>query len=199
MLHFDNLSATIIGGIVLLTVLFMQERQRDVSIDKVVSYAANKHSIELGSWLQEDMTNIGWQTPPSDNGLDSLATNDSIPELSKTFAFDGLHPHPDSTHLSALITYQLVPAMTPNGQDYAEINGNSVPLWELQRVVNGIVMGASVPLITHFSVEPLTTAGIPTTIDVARTLRIKFSMALSRDEAFIQEVHWGTTFSIWRL
>lgn len=192
---FDNLSATIIGSIVLLMVFAMQQRIRNVSIDQVMSYAANDHVIEFGTWMQEDMVNIGWQVA-SGNGIVSAQQNDSIPNLTKWFEFDGLDAS-DPT-VATRIQYQLIPALDGGGaQTHINVDGTDVPLWQVRRLVNGDVTGQSAPLVTQFRIETLNTAGQAVTPTAARQLRIKLSMGMPfGDDSFLRETHWVTSFFI---
>jgi hypothetical protein len=128
----------------------------------------------------------------------SFQPNDTIPALTKLFEFDGYDP--SNAAAPTRIQYQLIPAIETGGARVTtDIDGTNVPLWIVQRVVNGFVTGQSAPLISAFSVELLNIGGGDVSGDPTLTeqIRIRFSMAMPfGDDSFLREVHWATSFMI---
>ncbi|CAN0518593.1 unnamed protein product, partial [Laminaria digitata] len=153
---FDNLAATMIGIAVLFILVLMQERVQRVSVEQVMMYAANENMISFGQWLEQDLVNVGWGVVGA-NGITAFQQNDSIPNLTKTFSFDR---RPDSTIVVPVnVQYQVVPALNSLGvQNFMNINGTSVPLWQVQRIAPSAITGTneitgeSAPYVTHFRI-----------------------------------------------
>ena len=194
-LMLDNLSATLIGIAVLFILVVMQQRVQRVSREQVMMYAANQHIIDFGAWIEEDMNNIGWGVSGS-NGVTGIMQNDTIPDLTRLFSFDRFL---DSTSVvTSSVQYQVVPALDGSGaQRFAEINGTDVPLWQVQRLVAGVVTGDSAPFITHFNIELENNLGQPVAANAAEQVSIQIAMGMPfGEDAHIPETHWGTTFGL---
>ncbi len=192
---FDNLSATLIGIGVMLVLVIMQQRVQRVAVEQVMMYSANQSVIDLEFWLKPDMENVGRGVVGS-NGITTHVPNDSIPTLTKTFSFNGAL---DSTMaIISAVQYQLVPAVDSSGTpQFSEINGTSVPLWQIQRFVDGNLTGISASYVTHFRVELEDDLGVNTSIADAEQVSIQVSMGMPFSaEAYIPETHWGTTVVI---
>ena len=194
-LIFDNLSATLIGIAVLLLLIIMQQRVQRVSAEQVMMYAANQNILDFGKWIEEDMVNVGWGVTVG-NGISGIAQNDTIPTLTRQFVFDR---KPNDSTAVETVQYQVIPVTLTSGmQVFTEINGTDVPLWQVQRIVGGVVTGESAPYVTHFSIllEDDLGQGVFALAD-AEQISIEVAMAMPYGEdAYIPETHWGTTFGL---
>jgi hypothetical protein len=56
---FDNLTATILAGTVLLILMVMQASLMKSSVERTANYMSKKQSLEFADWLQDDLLNIG--------------------------------------------------------------------------------------------------------------------------------------------
>lgn len=193
-LIFDNLSATLIGIAVLLLLVIMQQRVQRVSAEQVMMYAANQNILDFGKWVEEDMVNVGWGVS-SGNGISGIAQNDTIPSLTRQFTFDR---KPNDTTAVTTVQYQVIPVTTAGQQVFMEINGTDVPLWQVQRLVAGVVTGESAPYVTHFSILLENDRGQNVfAVSDAEQISIEVAMAMPYGEdAYIPETHWGTTFGL---
>ncbi len=202
---FDNLIATMLGIAVLFILVLMQERVQRVSAEQVMMYAANENIIDFGLWVEKDLANVGWGVVGA-NGITAYQSNDSIPNLTKTFAFDRrLKP---SAVIPANVQYQVIPSLNSLGvQNFMTINGTGVPLWQVQRVVtgdvsgeivDGAVTGESAPYITHFRIALENDFGeeVATVADAVQ-ISVQVAMAMPfGNEAHLSETHWGTTVGL---
>ncbi len=72
-----------------------------------------------------------------------------------------------------------------------------MPLWQVQRLVGGIVTGDSAPYLTHFKIELENNLGQNVGVDIAEQISIQLSMGMPfGEDAYIPETHWGTTFGL---
>ncbi len=193
-LIFDNLSATLIGIAVLLLLVVMQQRVQRVSAEQVMMYAANQNILDFGKWVEEDMVNVGWGVTTG-NGISGIAQNDTIPTLTRQFTFDR---KPNDTTAVATVQYLVIPVTASGLQVFTAINGTDVPLWQVQRIVNGAVTGESAPYVTHFNILLENDRGQNVfAVADAEQISIEVAMAMPYGEdAYIPETHWGTTFGL---
>ncbi len=193
-LIFDNLSATLIGIAVLLLLVVMQQRVQRVSAEQVMMYAANQNILDFGKWVEEDMVNVGWGVTTG-NGISGIAQNDTIPTLTRQFTFDR---KPNDTTAVATVQYLVIPVTASGLQVFTAINGTDVPLWQVQRIVNGAVTGESAPYVTHFNILLENDLGQNVfAVADAEQISIEVAMAMPYGEdAYIPETHWGTTFGL---
>ena len=122
--------------------------------------------------------------------------NDSIPSLTKEFSFNGALGA-DLADIKT-VRYQLVAALDSAGvHTYTDINGTGVPMWQIERIVDGSTTALSAPFVTHFNVSLQDDLGIPATTTNADQVRIQISMGMPYgEEAYLPETHWGTTVSL---
>lgn len=195
-LIFDNLSATLIGIAVVFMLMIMQQRVQRVSTEQVMMYAANQNIVDFGDWMEDDMVNIG-DGVISGNGITSIIQNDTIPELTRVFTFQKIIT-PGST-VDSTVQYIVVPALNSGGQQvFTQIDSTDVPLWSVQRIVDGAVTGESAPYVTHFKIELEDDLGVVVAnINDAKQVSIQVAMGMPFGEgAYIPETHWGTTFGL---
>ncbi len=186
----DNLTATIIGTVALLIILTMQHQVRESSTERTAVYMAKNQSLELGNWMQRDLSNFGAGINPGQPVFDGTEKNAA--GLTKTFSF---RRRADSTAASPVIqiSYELAQ------KDSVKLNGNYVKLYQVIRKVDGVKTGSSPALLTDFVIELLDATGATTyAASAAAYLRVRFAMALpfARDRFFIRQTHWATTLPL---
>ena len=195
-LIFDNLSATLISIAVVFMLMIMSHRVQRVSSEQVMMYAANENITDFGDWMEKDMVNIG-DGVVSGNGITSIAQNDTIADLTKLFVFQKFET--DSSVVLSTIQYQVVPALDGSAnQIFMQIDSTDVPLWTVQRLVDGKIIGESAPYITHFKIELENDIGeLVANVDQAEQISIQVAMGMPfGEDAYIPETHWGTTFGL---
>lgn len=191
---YDNLAATLVALAVLLVLVAMQTRMREVSVEQVGLYAAKKQSLEFGLWMRDDIATIGQGTggiPPVVSHVDHA----TIPGMTSSFSF---LKTTDGTGVVRTITYELQPVFESDGvtQQVIAIDTLSVPLFEVRRLVDGVQDGASAPFITYFEIDLLDLAGMPVggATAATRQIRMSFSMGVPyATRSYVRETHWGAT------
>jgi hypothetical protein len=102
------------------------------------------------------------------------------------------------------VEYQLATVYEEDGVTprVVEMDTVMVPLYQIQRLVNGVPIGQSAPFITFFDIDllgPTGAMGVPPS--GATQVRVRFSMAVGSGmqtsrRTYLRETHWGTTIPI---
>jgi hypothetical protein len=186
----DNITATIVAMSVLVTVLVMQHRAQDAGVQRSVTYQAKKQTLELGSWLQDDLANVG--AGVSFGAISVVDRNENADGLTTSFEFRRKLEEDDASAVN--IRYALVET------EAISVGGEEVQLYQLERRVDGTVVGKSPDTITDFSIEMLDAGGQYTDAPSdARQLRVQLSSALPFSDqklTYLRETHWGTTLPV---
>ncbi|MEZ4699548.1 MAG: hypothetical protein R2834_04395 [Rhodothermales bacterium] len=197
---YDNLAATMVALAVLLVLVSMQQRMRDVSIEQVGVYAAKKQSLEFGLWMRDDIANIGNGVGSGVPPVTGYVPHATLPGMTSSFSFLAIPPD-DSTGTVATISYQLTPVYESDGVTPRTIGVDSltVPLFEVQRFVDGVLDGKSAPYVTYFNIDLLdvngvSVAGAP---QLTEQIRMSFSMGVPLTQrSYVRETHWGATILV---
>lgn len=163
---FDHLTALIAASAVLLIFVVLQFRGWQSASDAAVNHMMYSELLGIKQYLQTDVENIRSESQ-TDTAIDrgtftggayscQITTSGGV---TTTFTFPTL-ADPDGDYDLAdpedaqvtLITYQLVDTgskiQLPQGDSYS-----TVPVYRLNRVIDGVVTGGSRANITHFLVE----------------------------------------------
>ena len=183
----DNITATIVGMAVLAMVVVMQQRAQEAGVQRSITYHAKKQTIELGRWLQDDMANVGAGVSFGTIAVTGHAEN--AEGMTTSFAFKRKMDEADPTPSDIEYVLSEVEIIT--------VDGEEVQLYEIQREVDGVVVGKSPQTITSFTITMLDAAGEETNVPTAaRQLRVQLSTALPYSDqrmTYLREAHWGTT------
>ena len=55
----DNLTATIVSGVLILSLQFTQVRSKHAAVEQIVAHSTKKRTLDFGEWVQDDILNIG--------------------------------------------------------------------------------------------------------------------------------------------
>ncbi len=194
---YDNLAATLVAMAVLVVLLSMQQRMRDVSIEQVGMYTAKKHSLDFGLWMRDDIANIGLGV--FGPAVIEHTPHATLPGVTSSFSFlKKLNP---SDPTPSTISYQLEEVYEADGvtQQTIQVDTLAVPLFEVRRLVNGAVEGKSAGFITYFAIELLDVNGAPVggVVELTEQVRMTFSMGVPyASRSYVRETHWGATIQV---
>ncbi len=197
---FDKMTATIVGGIVLMMLFMLQTRIQSNTIESTIMYAAKKQTLSFAETLERDFANAGYLSVPGDEAILAHSNkNDGTTSLTDTLEFWGA----DAAGLRTRVRYTLVPV------DTVSIQGVKEQLYRVERFEHDgfgwTSTGASMPSITEFRVDLLDSAnnGVVDRRD-ARKLRVRFENAvvgqrMQGDDRltpiYLRKLRWGITLS----
>jgi hypothetical protein len=175
----DNIVASIVGAVILLMMLAVQQRNQLASAEATSFYMLQQHVLDFTSTLQRDMQNV---TAVLDLKED---------ESNLTFRFLAQVSPTDTT--KRLVSYKRVKVRL------RERGGVQIPLYQIERYVDGNMSGASMQSITAWAVRGLNEEGNPagTPGDVKQIL-VRMDVAspveVLSDEDKIDATRWEATF-----
>jgi len=198
--HFDNIAATLISGVIVLMLVGMQMRSREVNIEQTAFVTAKGQALELGDWLQQDLGNAGAGVPINEQFIEDYEV-DAVTENTKRFSFQRKISEADAA--PTLITYELLEGET------IVVKGDTVQLYQVQRCEGAAtcpagssdVNGKSPAGLTYFRIDLLDENGGAWTAGTSNAyyLRIRFSITSSfglSDRDHLRETHWGTVLPV---
>ena len=190
---YDHLVAVIVGSVIILLLFNVSQRVQHASIERTMLYMTKSSTLDLGSYLQRDLMNAGFDTAPVETGI--LKHNTDAEGLTDTLVFWGVGASGDRTRI----------AYGVSAVDTALIDGQTWPLFEVRRYerrgADFVRNGGSTPTLTQFKVDLLTSGNTPTDISTARRLRLRLTNAVLPDfesETHLQgyrRLHWGVTLN----
>lgn len=188
---FDNITATMIAGVILLILMSMQQQAQTMAVERSVTYVAKQNALEFGEWLQEDIANIGAGMTFGSGVMDDIERSGG---MTTRFRFQRKLDPDDAA--PQWVEYRAVPV------DTVVIGHNrftkQVVLHRMERVVAGSLNqnGSSMGIVTDFDVELLDIRGrVTTDRTAARQLRVSFASAFNyrQHQKYLRENHWSTT------
>lgn len=195
--YFDNLTATLMGGTILLIVLTMQVRLRDVNIEQTSLAISKKQAIQLGEWLQKDLSNVGYGV---ELGVEPIQEKKEDPATENTTRFSYLRKINEGDASPVQVTYELITA------DSMMVGGEKVYFYQALRCVDAStcsptsskLAGQSPPYLRSFRIDPLDASGSDWTGTGAHFLRVQFSFSsnLTDDPTHMREAFWGTVLPL---
>lgn len=190
---FDQISATMVHGSVVLIILATLALSRDANVDSLRAYAGRVHMMDLVEVIDRDLRNVGTNVADGDAALVSYQWDDEV----RTFTFAGVA---DTTTANPVqIRYSLVEADSIESDASGEMRW--VTLYELERSINSgsgfELTGGSLPVITDMSIvlrddnENVLTCGLNAT----RSIEVGISMISSLGEnSAVKRVNWQSRF-----
>lgn len=192
---FDNITAMIIAGSVLVIMLAMQQQAQRVAVERTLNYVGTRQSIDLGRWVQEDLANIGAGVAGNQQALDVPRVN--AEGLTREFTFQRKLTADAAAPVQVRYTLELVDSVDVRRSGGTE----TVRLYQLRRVADGHTDGESAPRLTDFKIELLDSRGDEAaSAQAARYVRVQFASIshVFRDDDYIHEYHWATTVPLRR-
>ena len=194
----DNISATLIAGIVFMILIGLQWRVNETTVDRTILYMGKKSTLNLGEIIERDLENAGFGILPGDEGI-TRYQNTTFGTSTYTETLEFASADVDGNSISVRYTVSL--------EDTLQINGEAVPLLNLIREEDTgagyAVAGGSSARLTDFDVDLLSTQNVGVTRAEARKLRVRFKTALLpqklsddftvRNQHGIDELIWGMT------
>lgn len=197
--HFDNLSATLIASAIILIVIGAQVRVQDVHLEQTALLTAKSHALEMGDWLQQDMSNAGYGVPLRESFIEDYAV-DGASGSTKRFSFRRKLQESDTS--PTLVTYELIAG------DTVVVDGETVQLYQLQRCYgvatcpagSTSIDGQSPPMLTYFRIDLMDENGGTWTAGTSNAyyVRVRFSITspMSTKRNQLREAHWGTVLPL---
>ncbi len=185
---YDHILAVLIGGIILLVLVQLQQTGQQTQVEVTRYYANRKQMVTFIETLQRDFQNIGAGVNPSDQKIVSFSWNNTEKSIEFRARVDTTAGAPVE-----LIKYQLLPVPTE------ESSCEEVECYEVQRFVHdGIAYqadGKSMNTLTDFEIELRTWNGTPVgaNLDDTREILVRVA-ALSPlgEEGVIKRSRWQT-------
>ena len=176
----DNIAAIIVAAVVSLILLSLQLQAGEAMVDQTSYYAAKESSLSMSEMVEDDFQNIGTGVPV---GTD-IFTNVSATVVE----FRRLINVTDITY--STVRYEAFPT------DTIDVEGTEVPLFEVQRSVDGVYSGKGPSRMSAFMVELRDAAGTPVVSwGDAEAIYVQFTMIPPyTDENFMRQTSWGRTF-----
>ncbi|CAM3314788.1 hypothetical protein [Rhodothermus bifroesti] len=202
---FDNLNALIVGGMLFLMMLTVQQRLAEINLEQTVNYMVKRQAGDLATWLEDDLLRLGrgvdWSSEtPFENPVDSAGV---------TVRFVFFHDSTDAAGnaLRVYVRYRLQAA------GHRVIRNDSVSVYRLQREE---CIGSSCPtgpwqasgespgLLSYFKIDLLDRDARPiadpkNNAALVQNTRVRFTMAAPFEVAraqVLRQVYYGSTLLI---
>ena len=156
-------------------------------------YMAKTNTLDLASFLERDLMNAGYDTPPVENGV--LYHNTTVGGVTDSLVFWGVGANGSRTRIAYGVA----------AVDSAEIDGETKALYQLRRYERRgssfVLDGGSAPTLTSFKIDLLTSGNTPTDVTTVRRFRVRLSNAVLPDYDSkehlkgYRQLHWGVTIN----
>ncbi len=178
----DNIAATMLGGTVLMILAVSQFSANDAVIDQTSYYATRSQIINMTEMIEADFKNIGLGVTPG-TPIFNEVSGDAIEFLR---LLNNTDPVP------SVIRYQKVPT------DTLELDGEQVPVFRVERLVNGVMVGHTPDRMREWVVELRNVEGDPVVnVEDAETVHVRFLLVppFNEDKGYIRQAHWTRTYA----
>ena len=188
----DNAVALIVAGVGLVLMLNLQQQSQRSSLEQSLLLHTKTQTLDAADWITRDLTNAGHGTAPTQPGITAY-TDQTIDSARVTTLMEFYSRAADGS--AALIRYELAQV------DSTTLQGETVPVFRLDRYENGVLAGQSAPALTGFTIDLLTENNTPTDRTSARRVRLRLRQAVAPSTATRplrpaqQEVYWGVTLT----
>ena len=176
----DNVSALIVYTTVAVAIATLQLSTVQSTTEMSIAYMSKKATLEFADMLEQELKLIGTGTAQK---ITSATTNAEGQTTDFRFWWnDGVTDYE--------VQYQLVTV------DTLTISGETVPLYRMDRYVNGTYEGGSPPTLRDFVITPLDDAGNPTAAGSAVMVRaqvVNTYPAGDLDDMYLGRTFWGMT------
>lgn len=217
---YDNLTATLVSGAVLLILFSMQVRLGRLNVEQTSTYMSKMHSLDFADWLEDDLLDMGKHMDEAKTPLFDELEYDSAGRTTRFTFFrnDVVDDDGDgfkNDTLQYAIRYDLAYTET------REVDGEEVDLFQVERRVctrklpaiapclSYELTGSSIGLLQHFKIDMLDRDGA--SISDASTVaasdpfriqqtRVQFAMAspVAANTNQLRTMHWGATLLLRR-
>lgn len=194
---FDNLTATLIAGVVLLILIAMQVRVNTANVEQTALTIAKGQALDFGDWLQEDLGNAGSGVAVNQSFIEQVITDSETGNTRRVSFYRKVNPADTSP---TLVTYELTEAET------TMVDGEEVQLYQLQRcegastctATSSNLHGQSAAALSYFNIEFLDDSGWMAGTIGAKYIRVRFAMAsvLNDNARHLREAQWGTVLPL---
>ncbi|NBB87091.1 MAG: hypothetical protein GVY12_12865 [Bacteroidetes bacterium] len=206
---YDNLTATVIGAMVLLIVLASTQRLNEVMVERTATYTVKSQAQQMATWLEDDLLFMGRNMSRDELAITALDTNAVGITTDFTFVYDSLQVVVDDIDtLQVQVRYELAEVGTRTlgkgtsservlpvyamqryrtvGAEPEQRDGQSNDLLSYLRI--DLLDRDTKPIEDPFAVDPR---------DVRNT-RLRFAMVTpyESDRTFLREVYYGSTLMI---
>lgn len=178
----DNISSTLVYGILALLLAGMQLRMQRAAIEQSVVYMSKTQTLSFADLLEQDIKQIG--SGVEGDMIESITTSEA--GLTTGFTFNSTLD--DGSPL--VIGYALETA------DQIPTDDGYVTLYRLMRTENGAQAGGSPATLRSFQIELLDEAGGAASEATARLVRVAFVNAYAigdLDDYNLRQTYWGAT------
>lgn len=178
----DNIVATMLGGTVLLILTVSQFGANDAVIDQTSYYATRSQIINMTEMIEGDFKNIGLGVTPG-TPIFNEVSEDAI-EFRRLLNATDVVP--------SVIRYEKVPT------DTLELDGEQVPVFRVERTVNGVAAGRTPDRMREWVVELRNVEGEPViNVEDAETVHVRFLLVppFNENKGYIRQAHWTRTYS----
>ncbi len=201
---FDNISAAILGGTLLIIMISVQQRIMEINLEQITNYMVKRQANDLVSWMEEDLLRLGENVDFNNEVPFTNPIQNAVTGVTESFTFFRDSIDVDGQVVRIYIRYDL------NPEGYRVIRGDSIPVYQLVRSVkigesgSWEVSGRSPALISYFRIDlldrdakPLSDpAGSP---ELVQNTRVRVTLIppyeTSRSQV-LQRVYYGSTLLI---
>jgi len=172
----DNVAALVVYTTVAVAIATLQLSTVQSTTEMSIAYMSKKQTLEFADMLEQELKLIGTGTAQK---ITNVTTNSDGQTTDFRFWWnDG------STDFE--VQYQLVPV------DSVTIDGALIPIYRMDRYVNGAKEGGSTPTLRDFVITPLDDAGNATTAGGAVMIRAQLVNTYPTGD--LEEMYMGRTF-----
>jgi hypothetical protein len=194
----DQLSAALVGSIVLLMLFSLHIRVQSSTIEDTLLYTAKKQTLSFAEILERDLANTGYLTVPGQQSIEAYSNKIfGGTQYTDTFQFWGS----DAGGNRVRVRYDATVVDT--------VEADGTPVLRIERSEDAgagfQIAGASMSSLTDFDISLLDVNNNGATMASARKIRVRFENAVGDPDAvsgvaghkkpFMQKLRWGITLS----
>ncbi|MEL6772246.1 MAG: hypothetical protein AAFP18_14385 [Bacteroidota bacterium] len=185
---YDHLNATLIGTGVFFILVGVQLTGTNSTVDETFFAAARTQMQSFVDLLDEDLANVGAGVPAA---MDPFADYDAASHLTFRRKLDAA----DSTFVEVEYRWTVADSVT-----YVDDGVSSrLPLYRVERLVNGVMSGSSPPSLMTLQMQPQETDGTPpATLADATAIYIRFDLLYAGSDTVTDQTarraRWARTY-----
>lgn len=213
-LLYDNITATLVAGAVMLILFAMQLRISDVSVQQTATYMAKKSALDFADWLEDDLLEIGDEVNPNVVPYQTPSVNSDSMTTTFQFFYYRFKSNGDTTRYDVRYIIGDDDANADQPAQTQEVDGRTIKLYRATRKVRTAnpdgssptawkTTGASAPLLRHFQILFLDRDGSKIANPVARyddvwQTQVKFAMVppFYSQTGTLRTMHWGANLML---
>lgn len=203
---FDNLNALIVGGVLFLMLLGVQQRVAEINLEQSVNYIIKRQANDLATWLEDDLLRMGENVDFASEAPYENPVYDNATGVTTQFVFFRDSIASDGSTIRLYIRYRLVSV------GKRALQGDSIAVYRLlreERVGSGSwqYSGSSPALLSYFRIDLLDRDAKPLSDPVAQkdqmqNTRVRFTMVTPFEVArsqVLRQVYYGSTLLVRRI